>query len=887
MNASIPACRAERRRHEVRRRQHNGLDYVEVSDDQRRLTVYFLGAAPRELNRDNFEIRGGQRIRGIRILDLQLCEQRDPELDNCIVLTVDRPGDFATYSLCLVNLPADSPFDPRYRCAHFGFKAACPSELDCGTVPACPPEPRREPEIGYLAKDYASFRRLILDRMATVMPDWTDHHVPDIGITLVELFAYVGDHLSYHQDAVATEAYLGTARQRVSVRRHARLVDYLVHEGCNARAWVHVQTSSDVTLSAARLFFATGFDDAPDVGDRLLTPDDLRGIPRSRYEVFEPLLDEPDGELRFFQAHNRIRIYTWGDTECCLPRGATSATLVDGPRHRDREPDGGDDGSTDPDPSGENTAEDAPRGERDTAAPAAEAPTRALHLRLGDVIILEEVIGPRTGVAEDADPAHRHAVRLTRVVPAIDELFGQPLLEVGWAEEDALPFALCLSVVGPAPGCRLIPDVGVARGNVVLVDHGRRLAGPEELGCVPLGSSVPTCEREGRPSDVVRHPGRFRPRLAEGPLTFSQPLPARASATRLLDQDPRRALPWIRLSSRPDPRCDGKPEVGGEGEPGDGTPNDEPWSEWSARYDLLGSRADDRHHVVEMDDRRRAHLRFGDGELGRRPDAGLAFRARYRVGNGRAGNVGADTVVLAVYAEVFSGVILRPRNPLPARGGTEPEPVAEVKWFAPHAFRQVLERATTAADYARLAEQHPEVDRAVAELRWNGSWFEVRVAIDPVGRTDADASLLHAVETHLYRFRRIGHDVAVRPAHYVPLELALRVCVEPAFLRGHVLGALLDLFRSSTRADGAPGFFHPDRLTFGQPVSVSRIVAEAHAVPGVESVAVTRLQRLFQRPAGEIEQGVLPIGPLEIARLDNDPSFPENGGIRFDMRGGR
>ena len=44
------------------------------------------------------------------------------------------------------------------------------------------------------------------------MPDWQERHVPDIGVALVELLAYVGDYLSYYQDAVATEAYLETAR---------------------------------------------------------------------------------------------------------------------------------------------------------------------------------------------------------------------------------------------------------------------------------------------------------------------------------------------------------------------------------------------------------------------------------------------------------------------------------------------------------------------------------------------------------------------------------------------------------------------------------------------------------------------------------------------------
>ena len=86
------------------------------------------------------------------------------------------------------------------------------------------------------------------------MPDWKERHVPDIGITLVEVLAYVGDHLSYYQDAVATEAYLETARKRVSVKRHARLVDYVMHEGCNARAWVCVHTDTNLSLDLSSVY---------------------------------------------------------------------------------------------------------------------------------------------------------------------------------------------------------------------------------------------------------------------------------------------------------------------------------------------------------------------------------------------------------------------------------------------------------------------------------------------------------------------------------------------------------------------------------------------------------------------------------------------------------
>jgi len=875
-------CRDDRRRHAVRRRDWNGLDYLEVSDDQRTLTVYFLGVAPEGLTAENVRITGGRRIRDIRVLKVTTCPPQDEERDNCIVVRVDRPGDFSTYTLCLVDVPDKFSIDPRYRCLDFSFKVACPSDQDCAAPAVCPPEDRPEPEINYLAKDYQSFRQLMLDRLSVVMPDWTDHLAPDLGTALVEVLAYVGDHLSYYQDAVATEAYLETARKRISVRRHARLVDYRMHEGCNARAWLHLHTSTDITLSASDLAFVTQFPSAPEADDRLLTWEDLSGIPASRYEVFEPVRAVAGDTLSLQRAQNEISMYTWGDAECCLLRGATTATLVDGPPHPDEELH---DRPGETDDSAEEVPADAPSA-GDEEEDAVDR-RRVLNLRAGDLLIFEEVIGPETGNPADADPAHRHAVRLTRVEKTVDPLTRRPLLEVRWADADALPFPLCLSTVGPPPACDLLTDVTVARGNVLLVDHGRT-RDPEALGCVPEVAVDETCLGENRPSERVRRPGRFRPRLDAGPLTFAAPVAAGTAAADMLQQDPREALPALRLHSAPDADClrdaASQSDHGGEVvQPGPSTGR----TNWRARRDLLASGEDDFDFVVEVDEDGRPHLRFGDGDLGREPAVGTAFAARYRIGNGVDGNVGAESITLAVTEDVVSGVALSPRNPLPARGGTPPEPVEEVKQFAPHAFRRKIARAVTAADYAHLATQHPAIQWAAAELRWNGSWTEARVAVDPLGRADAPASLLDEVEAHLAIYRRIGHDLDVRPAEYVFVDLALDVCVAPGFLRGHVRAALQDRFSTRRLPDGSLGFFHPDALTFGDSLALSRIVAAAQAVTGVESVRVTRLERLFEGPNGELAAGELPIGPLEVARLDDDPSFPEHGRIQLTLRGGR
>lgn len=50
----------------------------------------------------------------------------------------------------------------------------------------------------------------------------------DTTLILIELVSYLGDLLSYYQDKIAEEAYVSTARKRVSISRAARLLDYFM-----------------------------------------------------------------------------------------------------------------------------------------------------------------------------------------------------------------------------------------------------------------------------------------------------------------------------------------------------------------------------------------------------------------------------------------------------------------------------------------------------------------------------------------------------------------------------------------------------------------------------------------------------------------------------------
>ena len=106
-------------------------------------------------------------------------------------------------------------------------------------------------------------------------------------------------------------------------------------------------------------------------------------------------------------------------------------------------------------------------------------------------------------------------------------------------------------------------------------------------------------------------------------------------------------------------------------------------------------------------------------------------------------------------------------------------PTADVRVRAPHAFKRTLERAITAEDYARLAERHPEVQRASASIAWNGSRRSVVVAIDPLGRIDPEPRLLQELKRFLFRYRRIGHDLEVVSATLSPATAKLPACAPP------------------------------------------------------------------------------------------------------------
>src|ERR1700720_850341 len=270
------------------------------------------------------------------------------------------------------------------------------------------PDPAAAPAIDYLAKDYASFRQQMLDDLALRLPDLVDDNAAAQSMAIVELLAFAGDDLSYYQDAVGTEAYLGTARLRVSVARHAQLLDYWISEGVNSRVWVKVLIAADTPAGAVLPAGTALLTDAPGLAACVADLADLDAAVSQGARVFETMEDLEGGlELQDLALHD------WGRPDFSLAAGSTTAAVVGlSPR-----------------------------------------------LTAGRALLLGPLHRPR----------QRHVVRLTSVEPGRDPATGQAITSLGWAAEDALPFELPVAVRGAEAQPRRL---GTACANVVLADFG-------------------------------------------------------------------------------------------------------------------------------------------------------------------------------------------------------------------------------------------------------------------------------------------------------------------------------------------------------------------------------------------------------------------------------
>ena len=516
--------------------------------------------------------------------------------------------------------------------------------------------------VDYSARDFWSFRRALLDFAAERYPDWDDRqYEADLGVMLVEVMSALSDEFAYYQDRIAREAFLETATQRRSIRRHARLVDYILHDGLAASTWL------DVTVNEGK---------AGTLPSGMAVWAESDASRRVYYEVGYGLKDlDREGHInanrRNFSVNDKrncFKPYIWDEDDFCLPIGSTSL-YVAGAIKSDLLP------------------------FDDLSNPS----------RPGKWVLL------RSRPMSEGIPKRTWMVRLleSEIEEMTDPLLNCPITKLEWEEAQATPFELNLK------------DLEV-RGNLMPATAGKT----QESVYLIVGQD-PDHYQPALPASALKALTRAVERQGpNGTTTYLFSLPgSEISPLVWLGVHTNESKPEIRIYEVTWDTTSEKwirdlkgqwcwvpsflGTISSQATDSHFTLEDGTWKR------VVGYHRNGHEFIHQDYANGNGHtIRFGDGEFGRVPAPGKVFEVSYRLGNGRIGNVTSET--LTKFVPDADDLISAITNPIAADGGYDAETEENVRQLAPDAYRNITFRAVTEADYAQAAERLPWVQRAGA-----------------------------------------------------------------------------------------------------------------------------------------------------------------------------
>jgi predicted phage baseplate assembly protein len=299
---------------------------------------------------------------------------------------------------------------------------------------------------------------------------------------------------------------------------------------------------------------------------------------------------------------------------------------------------------------------------------------------------------------------------------------------------------------------------------------------------------------------------------------------------------------------------------------------------WTVVETLADSGPTDRHAVIEIDDRERAAVVFGDGVNGAAPPSGRNnIVARYRTGHGANGNVAALAINKMPQAASF---LERTFNPAAASGGADRESPDQARQQARLRVR-TLERAVSLADYADLALTFICGGKAHAVMQREGDGAGARrvivVTCAAAGGNALSTPQKEALLAYLSARSPERARIRVRDHRVWPIRLALTVNVLPSFQQAYVQRALLAAF-----GNDAGGFFNFAQRELGADLALSDVYALAERTPGVDHVLATLLHAETEA-AGVADRILVPADALATGGDATDASI---GRLSLQLIGG-
>ncbi|VAW72144.1 hypothetical protein MNBD_GAMMA10-1154, partial [hydrothermal vent metagenome] len=255
----------------------------------------------------------------------------------------------------------------------------------------------------------------MMNAMAQRVPGWQATSEADLDQVIIDLIAADADELSDLQDRTLNEAWFIRARKRVSLARHARLMDYHIHQGNQAGTFLAVIVQVDTILPAGFAAW-TG----------------------AQWNYADAQLFVSTQTRQCSSVLNQLNLYTWGGVISALEAGSYTADVVP---------------------------------ETGTLTELRD------RLRDNDIthLLIEEKLNPATATVNGRDKTARQRVQLisgddvARI--RTDPITGDSYVRIQWRKEDKLTRRYCF--ITQCDDQPAIEGVSAFHGNLIPVTHGR------------------------------------------------------------------------------------------------------------------------------------------------------------------------------------------------------------------------------------------------------------------------------------------------------------------------------------------------------------------------------------------------------------------------------
>lgn len=245
------------------------------------------------------------------------------------------------------------------------------------------------------------------------------------------------------------------------------------------------------------------------------------------------------------------------------------------------------------------------------------------------------------------------------------------------------------------------------------------------------------------------------------------------------------------------------------------------WNKWTRVSDFINSGPNDLHYTVDVDENDVVTITFGNGVNGAVVPIGVSnIRANYRVGGGKIGNVGANTIT-QVISSGLPGIVSVTNPEEPFIKGEDKESIESARINAPKSYR-MRNTLVTLQDFEDYVSLYPGVDKSQAILDDYGN---VHIYVKPTNGEYPTQELKDSLLADMDSRRIFTVGVSIHDPSYDTIDMVVDLYVQSNYLASYVSNIVDNTIRN---------YF--SGLGFKDPVVLGRLYRLVMSLDGVDNV---------------------------------------------------